>query len=790
MRDTQSGLCALAASRAKRLFLALFVSLLFLAIPSPSRAEQALSLKATVGLDGYARLGAWAPVTVLLENNGREVDGDLVASLSTRSRPQETATRRTIRLPAGARQRHHLFVHVDDPVQRVFVRFRDVAAEASVRIFSEHDRVLLAVSEDRSALSFVQGTPVGPPSTSQHGAVDDQRVACVAHTDAVGLPPVSLAYSSVDVVALGTTPVRALSVEQWEALLEWVADGGTLVISGGSDVARLRDPFWKDLLPVANPVPRTPSSLSALEAQFGGTMPPGPAVVAAGQPVPGARVWISQGDVPLIVSRLQGNGTILFLAFDDSQAPVRGWAGQTALWQEILGGRTAPRIALTGQAGCLPIQRPGLFIELANTVATNPSMDLPDAQLIGLFFLAYLLCLVPINYRVLRYHNRLEYAWATTPAIALFFCGVAYLLTVSAKGSVARLYRLDVVESQAGSHTATGMAYLGLFSPVRARYTLKAPGTVGLAEAKAWANIWERPLLPVSLTLGNETQLEEIAMHMNSTCIFTCPIRQELGGAVTAKLHLEANGLGGTIENGTRCHLEGGVLFWGQVAQKVGAIASGGQTMLVPSARWIPPLPPSHLSAEKRILDTALSSIRQELDRDAFGPTPILIAWGDPAGVPIEITRRRAAETRVTLYVFRLSLPNARGGGLTIPAGMIPSYVQKRTSNVRPLPDGKIEIPPSGYIVKHFSLPDTGNRISEITFKPAGAWITTPGRLEISVFDSRAKRWVELPRDGDLYRVPRPEQAVYGPRNLLEARVSVDGGEYRMDDLGLSVRLR
>ena len=102
-------------------------------------------------------------------------------------------------------------------------------------------------------------------------------------------------------------------------------------------------------------------------------------------------------------------------------------------------------------------------------------MDLPSARRIGLFFIAYLLCLVPLNYLVLRRFNRLEYAWATTPAIALFFCGAAYLLTFSAKGGVARLYRLDLVESRAHSSTASGMAYVGLFSPVRARYTLRAP---------------------------------------------------------------------------------------------------------------------------------------------------------------------------------------------------------------------------------------------------------------------------------------------------------------------------
>ncbi|HHX40717.1 MAG TPA: hypothetical protein GX715_12200, partial [Armatimonadetes bacterium] len=667
MRDTQPDLCALNASRAKRLLFALCFSLLFLATSSPSRANQGLSLEATAGHDGYARSGSWIPVTVLLENNGREVQGDLVAFPS--SRAQGAATRRSIRVPAGARQRHHLLVHVSQRGQSIHIGFQDVATEVSVREIDEHDRVVLAVSEDRSALGFVQGVSAGPPLPPLHGGFRYQPLAHIARIDAAGLSPIPLAYSSVDVVALGTTPARALSMEQREALIGWVADGGTLVIAGGSDVARLRDPFWKDLLPVANPVPRTLSSLSALEARFGGTMPPGPGVVAAGKAVPGARVWLSQGDVPLIVSRPHGNGTILFFAFDDSQAPVRGWAGQVALWQEILAGLADPRVAHTAQLAGGPGPGRDLCVELANAVAANPSMDLPSARRIGLFFIAYLLCLVPLNYLVLRRFNRLEYAWATTPAIALFFCGAAYLLTFSAKGGVARLYRLDLVESRAHSSTASGMAYVGLFSPVRARYTLRAPGTVGLAEAMASTDKGKRRQPRLSLTLGDETHLEEIAMHMNSTRVFTCPIREELGGTVTANLHYETNGIGGSIQNGTRCRLEGGVLFWGRVAQRVGAIAPGGRTALDPNARWglgaqhvspsarrspaQPPGPP----AEQRICDAALESIRRELQRAASDAPPILVAWGDPTGAAIGVAGRRAEETRVALYVFHLAPP-------------------------------------------------------------------------------------------------------------------------------------
>ena len=200
MRDTQPDLCALNASRAKRLLFALCFSLLFLATSSPSRANQGLSLEATAGHDGYARSGSWIPVTVLLENNGREVQGDLVAFPS--SRAQGAATRRSIRVPAGARQRHHLLVHVSQRGQSIHIGFQDVATEVSVREIDEHD-----LSPPR---------PSAPASSAFRGPrrpawrVSLPTIGPIAHRRGRPSPIPRLLGRCA---ALGTTPAR-LSMEQ------------------------------------------------------------------------------------------------------------------------------------------------------------------------------------------------------------------------------------------------------------------------------------------------------------------------------------------------------------------------------------------------------------------------------------------------------------------------------------------------------------------------------------------------------------------------------------------------
>lgn len=810
MSGTHPGVSALRGSRGWRLLLASCFLVLSLAAPRAQAATHALALTATPGLDGYVKPGEWLPITVLIENSGREVQGDLVAFLGPR--PDSEITRRPIRLATGARQRHLLLVHVGRTARTVPVRFRNAAADVNVRDVEASDRVVLAVSDDRSALSFVQGVPAGPSRPSQYGGNPYQPQAHVAHTDAAGLFDVSLAYSSADIVALGNTPARALSVDQRKALREWVADGGTLVVSGGSDVARLRDPFWKDLLPVSHLEPRTLTSLSALGKRFHSPIPAGQVVVAQGRPIPGAHVWVAQDGVPLMAHRQVGNGSVLFFAFDYDQAPVRGWAGQTGLWKEVLAALSDPRIAGPSHAMARHSPHgPGLAYGLANSVVSNRSMDLPSARLIGFFFIAYLLCLVPLNYVVLRRLDRREYAWATTPAIALLFCVVAYAVTFSAKGGSVLLYRLDVVEALAKSEVAAGTAYVGLFSPARTTYALEAPGTVGLREAGDVQSPYygggpgrpqQKSGKPCVLTLGGDTRIEDLEMHMNAMRVFTCPVRQDLGGAVTSKLRYEASGIGGTITNDTRRRFEGGVLFFGQSVQRVGPVAPGERVDVDPSARWTPGQMPWQTGGRRRantlagvppgqrIRDAALASIHQELQGSGTGGAPILVAWGEPAGVPIKVARKHAGETRATLYVFHLNSPTAQGGALSLPSGLIPGRVIKYGPNATLSPGGEVHIPSGSFVIKEFTLPGAGQQVAEVVIKCSGHWSGGSGRTAVSVFDARPQKWTILSGNGDLFRVPNPGQFVTEPRRALQVSVSVAGGYYRLTNLGVSARMR
>ncbi len=800
--------------------LAPLLLLITLAATAPLPA-QTITLKAGGGLEGLSKPSCWVPVVVEVENGGDEVEGRLEADVGWRN--DVVHYRRPVRLAPNARQRHTLLVRSDRLPRDLTVRFRGVEADVKWRNIEADDSVVLAVSGDRSALNIVQGlalkagksAPAPPGGYYRRSGAPRLPQAYVAHAAVSELFDAALAYDAVDAIALGSVSLRPLTPEQKKALHEWLRAGGTLVVAGGSDVARLQDPFLREVLPVENPVPQPVASLSALGSRFASAMPSGGAVVARAQPRAGAGVWVEQDGIPLIVSHAVGNGTVVFLAFDYDQAPVRGWYGQRGLWREILTQTERPDIVrdlanqgaqwqqyYSGYGGAPPGN-------LAAAVADVPSMDLPSARLVGLFFLAYILCLVPINYLVLKRYDRREYAWATTPAIVLVFCLVAWFVGHGIRGGSMLLYRLDVAEATAQSDAAAGVSYLGLFSPRRTTYALQAPGAAGLQEASSQPTMYGGPPsstnTPYTVVEGDDTRVEDLTMNMYAMRVFNAPVQRDLGGRVTASLRYDAvGGIEGTIHNGTRQRLEGGVVVLGQSTCKVGAVSSGDDVEVQwASAKTAPapypggaypgmPSPPPNtakMAPAERIRTSALATVQSAV-LQANPAAPVLIAWAKGADTRIRVERGRPQETAVSLFVFHLGRPSASGSGtLTLPAGMVPGKFVEYGADTA-VYNGEVHLngnrtgAPSAsksFVVKEFRVPDPRMHIVRFEVRDDGRWQhgmnTGPAdKVELSCLNPKTGQWTAVTRTGNVTVVPSPDRFVNRRNGAIRVRLLCPGG--------------
>ena len=100
--------------------------------------------------------------------------------------------------------------------------------------------------------------------------------------------------------------------------------------------------------------------------------------------------------------------------------------------------------------------------QLSDAVMRAPALDAPGADVVGLFLLAYVLILVPINYLVLKRLDKKEWAWVTVPALVVVFAVTTYGVGYAAKGNAVFVNRAAVVETTAGERQAGLYTELGL----------------------------------------------------------------------------------------------------------------------------------------------------------------------------------------------------------------------------------------------------------------------------------------------------------------------------------------
>jgi len=461
-----------------------------------SGAEGA-DLKAQIryGFDGVARPEYWSPVTVELSNDGPERRGLLM--VTNLDRRLGAAQRRgcTVILPQGSRQRHTLFwqsgwsgvgsglapgalfagytfreppvTYVDDAETLIVaVGF----APGTFGYLARVERVRLTQGYQGPAYYRGGPTPGGP---SNKGRI------VPAHVPPGHLPESAQAYFQADLVILGPIFASDLSPQAKAAILSWVRTGGNLAIVGGADAARLNDPFFQELLPIegltasATPMPTALRSLGIAVTE--------PAAVTVGVPKPGASVTAQESGVSLVVKRRVGLGTVTFLAFDPSQAPVASAAGLEALWLSLLNDR-ARLYCLQDLVAAHPTHyAPN---EIANAmfdaIAGIKEMQAPPLMIVGAFLGLYFLVLIPINHWVLARRNRRELAWVTTPIVVALFFVAAYGLGYSIKGPSLLLNQRTVVQASEGSPEGLGLSLFGIFSPARRDYDIHVglPGAI------------------------------------------------------------------------------------------------------------------------------------------------------------------------------------------------------------------------------------------------------------------------------------------------------------------------
>jgi len=299
-------------------------------MPVELPARSKLSVEETIGFRETIKIGKWLPVTVTIRNDGAAVRGLLALELSTVSegypQPYTTTLSQDVDLPTQSRKRYTFVVMFRGFTHPLVIRLTDQSGmsvytrEIDLRTLSSPDRLILVFSNEPALDSLASVAP---------------GKARVVYQNVDELPARWDALDAVDLIALRNLSLAPLRPEQMQALQQWVARGGRLLVTGGPNWTQYTHPIWRELMPLKVTGMVEVTTLQPLESLVGVRAPEDIRLSILRTDAINGKILAQTEDHALLITQKRGRGEVVFAAFDPGRAPLTAWDGTALLWKML-----------------------------------------------------------------------------------------------------------------------------------------------------------------------------------------------------------------------------------------------------------------------------------------------------------------------------------------------------------------------------------------------------------------------------------------------------------------------
>lgn len=286
-------------------------------------------------------------------------------------------------------------------------------------------------------------------------------------------------FDGIDVVVACGDALAGVDAEMVAGIDAWIRDGGRLVLAAGASAPALAalDGECAGWLPgpITGMVPLRGLAAIETHARASGL---GERPAAADLRVPlvanrgslAGAIDVFEGsvatDLPLVVRRAHGFGSITWVGLDLDAEPFRGWPGTDTLLVRVLGGRAAAADDSRPQAASGPPDLAGqLRLALEAPGSDGGIAPVPFALITGLGLL-YVASMFPLDWWFVSRSGRPWIAWLTLPVLAASFTAAAWAASArlrppAAAGAPARA--AEIVDVDATDGAIRGRSWLALW---------------------------------------------------------------------------------------------------------------------------------------------------------------------------------------------------------------------------------------------------------------------------------------------------------------------------------------
>lgn len=634
----------------------LFVLFGVLAAPVEAAPENGVSLTVEPFFGSSFKAGQWLPIRVTAANDGP----DRQAMVRLESADGATFDS-PLELPRGARKAFVMYVQPASFVRSLKARLLDGTQE-----LAQTSAQINAWPARGTVIGVLTARPLAAPQPVIGG---DQTLVTLAVLATNDIPPRPQGLGSFDILLLDGLPLDNLGLEQARALEDWVWNGGQLVVGSGENGRSLQT-LPAPLRITAPTAPKAQVVDDTVLRELG-----------AGTAIQSMTLTAAEGATTLDALTVQkelGRGRVTALGFSLSDPVLQRLPRATAFWPSIL---TLKRFDPNFPADATPDEMQGQ--QLTQALFNLPALALPPLTTLAVLLLVYILLVGPGLYLLLRWADRLAWAWVAIPVLTLLFGAAAYGYGLSIRGNDVILNQISIVRPM--DQRAWVRSYAGIFSPSVRGYDIAVGG-----------DALTRPLQfkPESMN-GATTQPGLVGHYMQGTSAVrnlqvgqwtmntfaaegTVPF-----ASISARLELGDGVLRGVVRNATASTLRYAALLQGGRATPIGDIAPGVQkpveltlqdsgnpngqpiSMTIFKDRWDQMRgPPPELRLQVQVIDALYNYTPWSSNTQ-----PIVVGWLDASPLPMRVAAARVQYQQLTLVEVPIELNYSRT--VTFPRGWI-----------------------------------------------------------------------------------------------------------------------
>lgn len=415
-----------------------------------------VNMKVTYGIEGKYKSNLELPINIEIENNEQKISGQVEVRVQTNVYDTYDAFACDIEIDSNEKKTITIPINLYENSSKIVVvlKDRDKTIEEKKMTISggrvnEYSMLIGTITDDMNGinlrnLNFDLGGRYGN---------DNNNVNVVPNIDKLGESYKNI--SALDMIIINNYNTSEFTEEHYKNLLEWVSNGGILVIGTGENSAKI----------IKN---------NKLDIIYDGTKDIN-GYTLADLEMKNSSVLLEKDGENLVYGSDYNKGQIYVAAFDLSNANISNEDYVKYFWEETIGKNFANKLD-NAHRYMDSNYSPYEVINLINNIPISEGLNITPILII---FIVYCLIVGILVYFVMKKLGKRELLWGIIPLISIVFSVILFVMGTNTRINDLALNQVNFVVND-GVEESNVQGYIGVAIKNRGKLVVKEPDNLTL----------------------------------------------------------------------------------------------------------------------------------------------------------------------------------------------------------------------------------------------------------------------------------------------------------------------